>query len=261
MNEVTEIKCYLKSTGLVDLDPVCLGYHKCPPRHIGPGMRPYHLVHYVESGCGILIKDGREIPVSAGEAFIIRRGEDATYIADSDDPWTYTWIGFNGVQAERLFSLSGAVVKCGAAPFELIRRIPDTLSGREELAAAAGMMLLSELLADEVTKPDHVTEACRIIELMYMTEISVAEIAERLGLDRRYLSRIFREKIGMTVMDYVIKTRMEAAYNLLLGEMPVFRTAELVGYSDQFYFSKSFKKHFGISPSEVRRKKHSSKAP
>ena len=260
MGEIAEIKCYLKGTGFVDVAPVCLGYHECPAGHIGPGMRPYHLVHYVESGCGILIKDGREIPVSAGEAFVIRRREDATYIADRDNPWTYTWIGFNGVQAERLFSLSSSVVKCGAAPFELIRRIPNAVTGREELAAAAVMMLLSELPTDNAEKHDHVTEACRIIESMYMTEISVAEIAERIGLDRRYLWRIFREKTGMTIMDYVIKTRMEAAYGLLLLNMPVFRVAELVGYFDQFYFSKSFKKYFGLPPSEVRRKKHNSGA-
>ena len=119
---------------------------------------------------------------------------------------------------------------------------------------------VSELPTDNAEKPDHVTEACRIIESMYMTGISVAEIAERLGLDRRYLWRIFREKTGMTIMDYVIKTRMEAAYGLLLLDMPVFHVAELVGYFDQFYFSKSFKKYFGIPPSEVRRKKHNSGA-
>ena len=252
MGGITEIKCYLKSTGFVDVAPVCLGYHECPAGHIGPGMRPYHLVHFVESGCGILVKDGREISVSAGEAFVIRRGEDATYIADRDNPWSYTWIGFNGVQAERLFALSDSVVKCDAAPFELIRRIPGVTLGREELAVAAVMMLLSELPTDNAEKPDHVTDACHIIESMYMTEISVGEIATRLGLDRRYLSRIFHKRLGMTIMDYIVKTRMNSAKRLLEEGVSVSRTAELVGYSDPFYFSKMFKRFFGTSPRTFR---------
>ncbi|MBQ2793904.1 MAG: helix-turn-helix domain-containing protein, partial [Clostridia bacterium] len=169
-------------------------------------------------------------------------------------PWTYVWIGFNGIRAERLFSLSSPILKCSAEAFGLIRRIPDKDRGREELAAAAGMMLLSEILTDFGEKADHVSTACNIIESMYMTDISVAEIAERLGLDRRYLCRIFREKKGITVMDFIIGVRMEAALRLLCDGMSVSRTAELVGYCDPFYFSKSFKKHFGFPPSAARRR-------
>ncbi|MBQ2793356.1 MAG: AraC family ligand binding domain-containing protein, partial [Clostridia bacterium] len=89
MNKNDEVKCYLKNSGFCDVIPVCLGYHRCPPGHVGPGMRPYHLVHYVESGKGTLIKNGKKYAVTAGEAFVIRRKEDATYVADRDNPWTY----------------------------------------------------------------------------------------------------------------------------------------------------------------------------
>ena len=86
---------------------------------------------------------------------------------------------------------------------------------------------------------------------MYMTDISVADIAARLGLDRRYLSRIFRQRMGMTVMDYIIKTRLNSAYRLLSDGLSVTRVSELVGYSDPFYFSKMFKRFYGIPPRAV----------
>lgn len=253
MNEVVEEKCYLKSTGLYDLAPVCLGYHKCPRGHTGPGMRPYHLVHYVESGCGTLYINRKAYHLNAGDTFVIRRGEDATYVADSEKPWTYTWIGFNGVRADLLFMLETPVVKCSSYPFELIRRIPEKAARREEFAAAAGLMIIAEILCDTSEKTDYVTEARHIIETMYMEKLSVAEIAQRLGLDRKYLSRIFHERTGMTVMDYIIKTRMEAARRLIAEDgMSVSRTAELVGYSDPFYFSKAFKAFYGFPPSSAR---------
>ena len=251
MNKNTERKCYLKNIGFADVIPVCLGYHECPPSHVGPGMRPYHLVHYVVSGCGTLIKNGKSLPVRAGEMFVIRRLEDATYIADEKTPWSYTWIGFNGDFADRLFSLNESVVKCSAAPFDLIFTISDAESGREELAAAAVMMLLAEIFSDKEQKTDYVTDACHVIESMYMTDISVADIAARLGLDRRYLSRIFRQRMGMTVMDYIIKTRLNSAYRLLSDGLSVTRVSELVGYSDPFYFSKMFKRFYGIPPRAV----------
>ena len=252
MNENTEIKCYLKNNGFTDVIPVCLGYHVCPPSHVGPGMRPYHLIHYVESGCGTLIKNGKSINVGPGEIFIIRRLEDATYIADSKTPWTYTWLGFNGACTDRLFTLENLVLKSSSAPFELIRRIPLSDKGREELAAAAGMIILAEIFSESTQKSDYVTDACHIIDSMYMTDISVGEIAARLGLDRRYLSRIFHERLGMTIMDYIIETRMNAAKRLLEEGIAVSRAAELVGYSDPFYFSKMFKRFYGIPPRSVR---------
>ncbi len=252
MTENSEIKYYLKNVGFSDLIPVCLGYHACPPSHIAPGMRPYHLIHYVESGCGTLIKNGKNVSVGSGEIFIIRRSEDATYIADAKTPWTYTWIGFNGECADRLFTLDDTVLKITSAPFDLIRRIPDSEMGREELAAAAGMMILAEIFTGTSKKSDYVTDACHIIESMYMTEISVGEIAARLGLDRRYLSRIFHKRLGMTIMDYIVKIRMNSAKRLLEEGVSVSRTSELVGYSDPFYFSKMFKRFFGTSPRSFR---------
>ena len=57
-------------------------------------------------------------------------------------------------------------------------------------------------------------------------------------------------------MEYLTHVRLEAAYKALeSGELGVHATAEAVGYNDVYYFSKCFKKHFGISPSVIKQKK------
>ena len=71
-------------------------------------------------------------------------------------------------------------------------------------------------------------------------------ITESLGLDRRYLSRIFKESMGISVQDYLIRVRLEQAQKLLAEGTSVKMTSQLVGYTDCFNFSKMFK---SITPS------------
>ena len=87
-----------------------------------------------------------------------------------------------------------------------------------------------------------------MINANYMDHITVESVANALRLDRRYLSRIFKERIGMSLKDYITKVRMERAMEHLSSGKSVALTAELVGYVDVFNFSKMFKKHTGVSP-------------
>ena len=86
-----------------------------------------------------------------------------------------------------------------------------------------------------------------------LSELRVEEIADRLHLDRRYLSRIFKEKTGETLQEYIVSTRMAVAKKALLEGLSVASTAERCGYTDVFVFSKMFKRRFGISPAHWKK--------
>ena len=81
-----------------------------------------------------------------------------------------------------------------------------------------------------------------------MQPLRVEQIAEEMNLDRRYLSRLFKEKTGQTVQEYLISVRMEEAKRRLEQGFSVEETAQLCGYEDALYFSRVFKKHFGCAP-------------
>ena len=252
MKDNQHYRWMLGDAGLTDLVPVGFGYHACPAGHQAHGLRHYHLIHYVEEGTGTLYVGGETYRVRRGQAFVIRRFEDATYTADSEKPWEYVWFGFNGNLADRLFGLEGHVFDISGKPFSRLRALNEQGDTKELVAAALGHMMLADLLSGKsLPRTNYVKQTQDTISSLYMTDISVAEIAEGLGLDRRYLSRIFRRDTGMTVMDYLIKVRMEEAKRLLLTGLSVSRVAELVGYNDSFYFSKSFKRYFGTPPSMV----------
>ncbi len=246
-----ERKWYMSERELSDIIPICFGYHNCPPGHVGPGKRSYHLIHYIESGTGTLYVGSRAERVRVGQVFIIRRDEDARYVADEREPWSYVWVGMNGRVADRLLELNTHILPCSDRPFSFLRSVVDMQGGQAEAVAAAGMMIISELFAKEEVKKDYIGDTISAINSLYMTDLSVSELAERFGLDRRYLSRIFHTATGITIKDYIIKVRMESAKQHLEDGISVTRTAELVGYNDPFYFSKAFKKYYSISPSGV----------
>lgn len=81
-------------------------------------------------------------------------------------------------------------------------------------------------------------------------DLTVEKIAENVYLDSSYIRRIFSRYRGCTIVDYLTEYRMKEARKLLeKGNIPVGRVAEMVGYMDQGYFSKCFKKYYGMTPS------------
>ncbi len=99
----------------------------------------------------------------------------------------------------------------------------------------------------------HVDAAVKYIEDNYASDIKVEQIAQRLCVDRKYLRNLFTEHLGMSTMDYIMKTRMTRAKELLSDpSLSVTLVASSVGYRDALCFSKAFKRYVGISPSEFR---------
>ena len=77
------------------------GYENCVPGHsYGPVMRNGYLIHYVLSGFGIYKARGKLFHLKAGDAFLICPEELIYYEADMKQPWSYTWIGIQGIKVK-----------------------------------------------------------------------------------------------------------------------------------------------------------------
>ena len=250
MTEYRQINYFLLDRGYEELNPVSCGAHRCPPEHTAYGLRDYYLIHYVESGTGTLTSRGKTYTVMPGQIFIISEGEDAMYRADPTDPWSYVYVGFRGRLARRFDELSSPVVSVSANSASLLRELAQREDTMEELAAAALFSLLADCFAGRRAKPHYVRRVVDMINTSYMGAITVESISATLRLDRRYLSRIFKARMGVSVKEYIIAVRMERAMEHLSSGKSVAMTAELVGYGDAFNFSKMFKKHTGQSPRE-----------
>ena len=85
-----------------------------------------------------------------------------------------------------------------------------------------------------------------------MLDITVDSISRLFGFERSYLYRIFKKRYGIGIKEYITEVRMQKAAEFLKDGFSVKESAHMVGYIDEFNFSKAYKSRYGISPSKVR---------
>ena len=111
-----------------------------------------------------------------------------------------------------------------------------------------------ELRLDLGDKSKYIMDAVAYVDENYANpDISVKAVADSLGISEGHLSHLFRKETDSTLMTFVTKKRMRAAMTLLQDyRHKVYEVAEEVGYRNITYFSATFKKYVGVSPSEYQ---------
>lgn len=114
--------------------------------------------------------------------------------------------------------------------------------------------IASKIIQKKESEYNHVVKkVCEYIEEKYSQNINLEDIANSVYLTSNYLSNLFKEETGKTIMNYLTEIRLKKAKKLLLNtEYKVFEVAEKVGYKDARYFSQVFKKNVGITPTTFR---------
>ena len=172
----------------------------------------------------------------------------------------------NGLELLGKYRASGGQVPCiVAAPRESYRWVLQALrlGAQDYLATPFDTQELLEAL-DRVRPPEipvdaqgnkYVREAMAYIARHYAdASISIPAIAGSLQLSEGHLSHMFKKETGSTVNAYLTQVRMTKAMELLSDcRRKIYEVAELVGYRDVAYFSATFKKATGLSPSDYQR--------
>lgn len=94
----------------------------------------------------------------------------------------------------------------------------------------------------------------KYIEENYNEEnFNISKAAEKFNISATYLSRLLKQDIGLSFIDYLTNIRIIKAIQIMKDPTyKLYEVAELVGYNDQHYFSKAFKKVVGVSPVKYR---------
>lgn len=116
------------------------------------------------------------------------------------------------------------------------------------LAAGKALTFHPNTHADPMTDIAHYTDA------HYQEDLSLQQIAARFYLSREYISRKFKQQFGLNWSEYLGKLRINNAKLLLQNpSLRIVKISEMVGYQDEKYFSKVFKKMEGLTPGEYRK--------
>lgn len=251
-----------------------VGYQKCDPEYQwGPGVRDHYCIHHILSGSGTYSTGDFSRRLNAGDTFILYPGVELQYQADKEEPWEYAWAGFMGADAASIirstdFSKESPYILKGKIPEEKIREGLEhiyQIKGNSYEAAVEMTGRLYGLLALFMKYSDkkeqgkdiqltYVEKAESYIGTNYSYPVTVEDVASYVGISRSHLFRSFQNYLGTSPKEYLTEYRIKQACHLLKEtDLSVSAIAYSVGFENNLYFSKAFKKQKKKSPSEYRR--------
>lgn len=154
---------------------------------------------------------------------------------------------------------SGAGATGGEQPSESYRQLPLNDAGGFDyeawkLSVTEEMTRISERLASADKEKGVIHEIALFLEQHASEDITLQDVASRFYLSREYISRKFKQEMGKNVSDYIAGIRMKRAKELLgNASLKIAQIAEQVGFQDEKYFSKVFKKWTDCTPNDYRK--------
>lgn len=248
-----------------------VGYEICRPDYeVLTHLRTCCYVKYVAAGRGTFQINGISYGVQAHDLLFFFPGDIVSYITDPQQPMTLYWASLRGEEAEWLLGQCGLrrgqshlafhpwadfpafVRRCVASSKDLTEHPFFYTAMAYEL-----LDLLQEALPDPgpalPAYPAAVSSALGFIQAHYARGICVEDVARFVDLERTYFSKLFRQATGQPPSTYLTHYRLrQAQYLLAHTPFPVRQIAAMVGFTNEYHFSRCFRKHLGQAPGAYR---------
>lgn len=255
------------------------GESQTQPRHrLGPKVYDFYLMHLVLSGRGVFTVNGHSYELGAGHTFLIAPEQLISYESHAEDPWKYRWIAFKDGSSQQLTSEAGfdgqsqlihtGDIRKAAVLYRSIHAVFRKGNVTSTLQASAYLLQLLAFYAEHngseesqapwqrESESEHLyKQIVHYMSTQYAHPVSIERMADSLGYNRAYLSRLFKKRTGVSPVSFLLKLRLDKA-KLLLRERPeltVEQVAASVGLQDALYFSKQFRRQHGASPTAYRK--------
>ncbi|MGQ4677962.1 response regulator transcription factor [Paenibacillus polymyxa] len=168
-----------------------------------------------------------ELFISVTSAFMYTAHKQGRFITQMDQ------VGFDPLHAQKLVHSFPHLKEW---IFSMMNKLKAEWSASEQSAKSYVVKQVQELIAQDKGQ-----------------ELSVKTIADQVYLHPVYLSKIYKAETGEGLGDYIIRMRMERAlYLLKYSNKKIYEITTELGYQNPQYFSKMFKKHYGMTPHEFR---------
>lgn len=225
-----------------------------------------NILLYCVKGSGYVEVNEQQIQLTEQTAFCLPAHRSHRYFADNTNPWSLFWIHFS-LADSTLFPFESVVAVESSERHRLIEHHFSELFslcekeynfGNALCASKLLQLLLSEIyyLQDhQVTDQQNVLleKSIRFLSLHLQDSLSLADIAEHLGISTSYVSLIFNKYHQQGPIDFLLDLRVEQACKLLRTRgLKTYEVAKEVGYDDPYYFSRMFKKKVGVSPKDFK---------
>ena len=227
-----------------------------------------YIFFYCTEGTGSIFVDDREYVLHKNEAFCIPSRHSHYYYASDNDPWSILWVHFKGEDTIYFPLDTCRIIHFDSEyatnrmffMFDLLFRV---LEGHYSLGnfiyiSHVLSLILSETYYREKPRslPLYNRQVTQVIRYMYKhlnDNLTLPQILDEFSFSKSYLHAIFQKCTQKPPMDFYISLKMQEACKLLNStELMIYEVAQQLGYKDQYYFSRLFKKVIGVSPKKYR---------
>lgn len=215
--------------------------------------------HYVLEGTGSLQQEGESIPFSSDLLLVSPPGKEHVLKIDRDVTFYFVRYKPDGGISESLKRLSSHYRLTGESR-TIFSRLRTLLEGDEDSRRAGEHLFLYLLFNQLGNKRVESYNQAPIIKVQnYMAEnlfrrITLQELADHVHLEKHYLCRLFKKCTHFSPLVYFERLKMDAACSMIEQGGRGYRIAEDLGFCDETYFSRRFKKVTGMSPGEFRKR-------
>jgi len=238
-------------------------YRITPGYHEAAAVKFFVQIFWGVRGMGNLAISGREHVLKPNQVALYFPGHKHQ-VSAKDGNWEYRWWTMDGPLAESIVSEFGLVpgaFDSTPPPVDLFRRLEkailDPTPGGERTAGILAYQLLvcAAAGARPAISGTHVAQTVAAAHRQWNNpHFSIKALANELGLHRSQLSREFRRVMGMPLMDYIMRLRLQEALSLLKAtDDPICEIAPRCGFLDPDYFARLIRRKFHASPSQIRR--------
>lgn len=240
---------------------------------LGTSVRSHYMLYYTLSGRGSVCHGKTAYPLTVNKGLFVLPNTPVNGQAAEGEGWNCLQIGFSGQKVERFFAaMKGDFLE---KPFMCTQNQKLEALANQILALPKGTLeqvlyrefllysFFSVLMQEDVfgqnfggrkEKNPYVAEALCYISDHFAEPMLVGKAASHLGISRNYFFLLFKQSMGCSPLDYIIRFRLERAAELLKQtEYSVDVIAASCGYQEPAVFSRAFKKKYGKSPSQYRK--------
>lgn len=238
-----------------------------PGSHYGPVIRDAYVIEVCTGGEGGVIINGKTYTVRAGDCYFLMPNDVITHLSGEKEPRRGVWCTVDGLQVGQALAEAGITSENPFAPPEVFDRVREQVEqmlrwknddsiGADYHRTAAIYNILGALLEHKARSDGGrlIRRAIGLMEVDYQKNLSVAQLAAEVGLERSYFSSLFKRHTGRSPHSYLNELRIKKAC-VLMKEYgyAISEVAEQVGLEPS-NFARIFKREIGLTPREYLKK-------